>query len=276
VATAYYLPHLLKRNEDFEIVAVCDTSERRTRAYARLLGVPHLYTEYFDMLRRADIEAALILTGPGTPARFAIAAAESGRHILQKPMALDLTDAHRIAGAVRKSRVTALSRVVFTCRALALSPFVSRTTLPPQPMSGRDGCCCALTVFHPIPYSARSARAEGVSMSHGARRPRSGSSRSSSGSSGSSGSALPPQFPPASFPPASFPPSDGGLPDDPETVRKWHNRRADVIALELILRAERVDTLGSLFRLTTAPPTARLFAVISTYLYAKEHGLLRE
>ena len=54
------------------------------------------------MLRRADIEAVFILTGPGTHARFTVQAAEAGKHILlQKPMATTLEDANAIVTAVR-------------------------------------------------------------------------------------------------------------------------------------------------------------------------------
>jgi predicted dehydrogenase len=109
VATAYYMPYLLRQKQDYEIVAVCDTNTRRLKACAKLFGVRQTYTDYFDMLKKADIEAVFILTGPGTHARFAIAAAEAGKHfVLQKPMALNMTDAHRITEVVRGTGVVAL------------------------------------------------------------------------------------------------------------------------------------------------------------------------
>lgn len=54
------------------------------------------------MIKRADIEAVFILTGPGTHTRFTIPAAEAGKHILlQKPMATNMTDTNAIVGAHR-------------------------------------------------------------------------------------------------------------------------------------------------------------------------------
>jgi predicted dehydrogenase len=109
VATAYYLPHLLRRSNDFEIIAVCDSNERRAKACAKLFGVAVVLTDYYKMLERDDIDAVFILTGPGTHAPFAIAAAEAGMHfVLQKPMALNLADANRITDVVRRTGVVAL------------------------------------------------------------------------------------------------------------------------------------------------------------------------
>jgi predicted dehydrogenase len=58
------------------------------------------------MLKRADIEAVWVLTGPGTHVRFTVAALEAGKHVLlQKPMALDLAGAQAIVDATRRTRL---------------------------------------------------------------------------------------------------------------------------------------------------------------------------
>ena len=106
VATAYYLPYLMKHAD---LVAVCDLDPERTAACARLFGAREQYQDYFEMLARADIEAVFILTSPGTHARFTIAAAEAGKHLLiQKPMATTMEDAEAIVAAVRKAGVKGL------------------------------------------------------------------------------------------------------------------------------------------------------------------------
>ncbi len=108
VATAYYLPCLMNM-ETVDLVAVCDRFETRTRASARLFGAKEQYLDYDEMIRRADIEAVLILTAPGTHVPFTLKAVEAGKHILlQKPMATNMADARRIAEAVRKVGVKAL------------------------------------------------------------------------------------------------------------------------------------------------------------------------
>jgi predicted dehydrogenase len=106
VATAYYLPYLMRHADP---VAVCDINEARTAACARLFGAREQYQDYDEMIRRADIEAVFILTGPGTHARFALTAVEAGKHILlQKPMCLTMADANAIVAAVRRTGVKAL------------------------------------------------------------------------------------------------------------------------------------------------------------------------
>lgn len=108
VASAYYLPCLMKM-ETVDLVAVCDRYERRLKACARLFGARETYLDYAEMIRRADIEAVLILTAPGTHVAFTLMAAEAGKHVLlQKPMATSLQDARVVAAAVRRSGVKAL------------------------------------------------------------------------------------------------------------------------------------------------------------------------
>ncbi|MBN1401573.1 MAG: Gfo/Idh/MocA family oxidoreductase [Anaerolineae bacterium] len=106
VATAYYLPYLMRHAD---LIAVCDLYETRTAACQRLFGARETYSDYDEMLARADIEAVWVLTGPGTHARFTIAAAEAGKHVLvQKPMCTTLEDANAMVSAVRRAGVKCL------------------------------------------------------------------------------------------------------------------------------------------------------------------------
>lgn len=108
VATAYYLPYILDM-DTAELVAVCDIYPERTAACVRLFGAKEEYLDYYEMLDKADIDAVLILTAPGTHVDFSLAAAKAGKHILlQKPMALDMEGAHAIANAVREAGVKAV------------------------------------------------------------------------------------------------------------------------------------------------------------------------
>jgi predicted dehydrogenase len=108
VATAYYLPYLMKMDR-VELVAVCDRVPVRAAASARLFGVREQYRDYDEMIERADVEGVFILTAPGTHVPFTLRAAEAGKHVLlQKPMATRMEDAHAIAAAVRRAGVKAL------------------------------------------------------------------------------------------------------------------------------------------------------------------------
>ena len=108
VATAYYLPYLMKM-DTVELVAVCDRFETRTQTCARLFGAKQQYLDYDEMIARADIEAVFILTAPGTHVPFTLKAIQAGKHVLlQKPMATTIQDARQIAAAVRQSGVKAV------------------------------------------------------------------------------------------------------------------------------------------------------------------------
>jgi len=108
VATAYYLPYLYKM-DTVELTAVCDRYETRIAACLRLFGAKAGYLDYYEMLEKADLDAVFILTAPGTHVPFTLKAVEKGLHVLiQKPLATNMVDAHRIAAAVRAKDVVAL------------------------------------------------------------------------------------------------------------------------------------------------------------------------
>jgi predicted dehydrogenase len=108
VAAAYYLPYL-RRMERAELVAVCDRDGERAASCRRLFDAREAYDDYGEMLRRADIEAVFILTGPGTHVDFTLRAVEQGKHVLlQKPMATTMEEADAIVSAVRRTGVKAL------------------------------------------------------------------------------------------------------------------------------------------------------------------------
>jgi predicted dehydrogenase len=50
VATAYYLPYLMRHAE---LVAVCDLDPARTAACMRLFGAKEQHQDYDEMIRRA-------------------------------------------------------------------------------------------------------------------------------------------------------------------------------------------------------------------------------
>ncbi len=108
VATAYYLPYLMHMNS-VEITAVCDLYRTRTEACVKLFGAKQQYQDYYEMIDKADLDAVFILTAPGTHVPFTLKAVEAGKHVLlQKPMAIKMSDAHAIAEAVRKAGVKAV------------------------------------------------------------------------------------------------------------------------------------------------------------------------
>ena len=89
-----------------ELVAVCDLDAGRAREIAERYSVPHVFTDYRDLLARDDIAAVSIATPDFAHREIAVAAAQAGKHILvEKPLATTVEDAEAILAAVEKSGV---------------------------------------------------------------------------------------------------------------------------------------------------------------------------
>ena len=87
------LPHV-------EIAAICDTNLDA----AKSIGAGDVYHDYETLLERPDIDAVVIATPNYTHPEIAIAAFESGKHVLcEKPLALNHADAASMLDAAAKS-----------------------------------------------------------------------------------------------------------------------------------------------------------------------------
>lgn len=82
-----------------KLVAVCDTNRMRAESFSQKYAVP-AFRSLDDMLQERHIDAVSVLTPSGMHADHAVAIAKSGRHVVvEKPMALTLTDAQRMIDA---------------------------------------------------------------------------------------------------------------------------------------------------------------------------------
>jgi predicted dehydrogenase len=89
-----------------ELVAICDMNRDMANARAREFNIPHVYTDYQEMLMREDLDVIDVCTRGNMGDRdnhepLAFAAVESGRHVLcEKPVAHDYRNtwkAHELA-----------------------------------------------------------------------------------------------------------------------------------------------------------------------------------
>ena len=77
-----------------EIVAIADINETLAQRVAAQFKIPDMYTDYHDLLQRDDIEAVDICLHNNLHRPAAVAAMESGKHVLcEKPMAGSYADA---------------------------------------------------------------------------------------------------------------------------------------------------------------------------------------
>jgi predicted dehydrogenase len=105
--TRVHVPAL--RAAGFEVVALVGRDAERTRRRADRVDVPHALTDVDEALARPDVVAVTIATPPNAHAPIAIAAAESGKHVLcEKPFALDEAEAAAMLRAAERAGVTHL------------------------------------------------------------------------------------------------------------------------------------------------------------------------
>src|SRR5712691_3100110 len=91
-----------------DVVALCDTERARAELRARQWGItPRIYKDYAELLDASTVDAAELLTPTYLHAEQIIAALAAGKHVsCQKPIAVSVAEADRIAEAVSKARTT--------------------------------------------------------------------------------------------------------------------------------------------------------------------------
>lgn len=89
-----------------EIVAVCDIKPPALETAKQLFHCDG-YSDYRELLQRPDIDVVHILTPHYLHAPMAIAAADAGKHVLsEKPMSINMEQAHAIVAAGQRNNVT--------------------------------------------------------------------------------------------------------------------------------------------------------------------------
>ncbi|MCM3629172.1 Gfo/Idh/MocA family oxidoreductase [Paenibacillus glycanilyticus] len=83
-----------------QIVAVCDVNEAEARRVAEQYGIPHVYSDYRQLLEREDIAAVDVCLHNNFHAPVTIAALQAGKHVYcEKPIAGTYEDGRRMLEA---------------------------------------------------------------------------------------------------------------------------------------------------------------------------------
>lgn len=83
-----------QRLEQVEVVAVCDINEERANEYAKEYGIPHVFTDYQEMLGMEDLDAVSVTTWNNSHGCISVAALQAGKHVLcEKPLAMNAAEA---------------------------------------------------------------------------------------------------------------------------------------------------------------------------------------
>jgi predicted dehydrogenase len=90
--------------EGTELVAVADIDPVRAENTSKKWNIPHVYTDYCEMLDKEDIEAVLVTTFNQAHRTPTVDALKAGKHVLvEKPMAATLYDAAAMTKAAHES-----------------------------------------------------------------------------------------------------------------------------------------------------------------------------
>ncbi len=97
----YHLSNYSKIDQA-EVVAVADVNEAEARRVAELYNIPHVYTDFRELLQRDDIQAVDVCLHNNFHAPVVIAALEAGKDVFcEKPMAGAYIDAERMFQTAR-------------------------------------------------------------------------------------------------------------------------------------------------------------------------------
>jgi len=106
VAQKRHIPAFLRLKKQVFVCAICDLKLEFAKSVASRFGIPNVYSNLSDMLKREKPDVVDICTPPKVHAPVAIEAMENGCHVLlEKPMASSLSDCDRMIQALRKHGV---------------------------------------------------------------------------------------------------------------------------------------------------------------------------
>jgi predicted dehydrogenase len=89
---------------DVEIVAACDIHEPSVRKLAADFNIPHVFTDFRELLKLDEIDAVDICTPNKVHTPAVIAALEAGKHVLcEKPLAVSTAEILAMREALRKT-----------------------------------------------------------------------------------------------------------------------------------------------------------------------------
>lgn len=87
-----------------EVVAACDINEPKLKAYGEKYNIPHLYTDYNEMLEKEQLDAVSVTTWNAVHCAATCAALNAGCNVIcEKPMAMNTEEALQMEEAAKRS-----------------------------------------------------------------------------------------------------------------------------------------------------------------------------
>lgn len=87
-----------------EIVAACDIDEEKLHRYGKTHDIPHLYTDYNEMMAKEDLDCVSVTTWNAAHKGATIAALRGGANVIcEKPMAMNAAEAQEMLDVSRET-----------------------------------------------------------------------------------------------------------------------------------------------------------------------------
>lgn len=103
---AGYAALFARLNQGLHLAACCDIARERTEAFARRYGIGQIYTDYGEMLEKANLEAVYLAVPHNLHAPMIKAAVAKGLHVFtEKPVTRTLAEGKEIAWLVEQAPV---------------------------------------------------------------------------------------------------------------------------------------------------------------------------
>ena len=98
--------YALKKLDNVNVVAVCDTDQNKAIETSKQWNINHYYTDFFKMLKEENISIISILTPPSSHAFLAIEAIKHGVNVVvEKPFTMATKEAESVINALKGSTV---------------------------------------------------------------------------------------------------------------------------------------------------------------------------
>ncbi|MFT4416477.1 Gfo/Idh/MocA family protein [Fredinandcohnia humi] len=92
------------KNENADIVAVCDLNVERAQKKAQVYGAQYVYSDYRELLANPEIDAVSICTWNNSHAEISIAALKAGKNVLvEKPLCRTVEEALEVEKTVKET-----------------------------------------------------------------------------------------------------------------------------------------------------------------------------
>ena len=105
--TAVQIPGF--QSEEVEVMAVCSRRPERAAQAAQEFGIPHVFSDYRDMLQLDQLDAVSIVTPPDLHHPMTLDSLRAGKHVMcEKPMAMDQQQAREMLETAQQTGLTTM------------------------------------------------------------------------------------------------------------------------------------------------------------------------